>query len=196
MWTKWSFLILLVCHSMALACPCTEQTSAKICACTELSSLTIFIHEVLPQEKNSVGRKLGTIQFEDTKKGLKITPNLQSLAPGVKGFHIHQHPSCNAKLNAEKKWEAAGAAGAHFDPQNAAQHLGPNKAGHLGDLPVLKVNPSGIANHAVIAPRVKLKDILGHSIIIHQNGDNYSDMPQKLGGGGPRIACGVLVSQK
>jgi Cu-Zn family superoxide dismutase len=181
---------------MALqACPC-EQTSTKYCACTEQSSLTIPIHEALPQEKNNVGRKLGTIHFEDTKKGLKITPNLQSLAPGEKGFHIHQEASCDAKLNAEKKWEAAGAAGGHFDPEHASQHLGPNKAGHLGDLPVLKVNPSGIANHAVIAPRLKLKDILGHSIIIHKNGDNYSDKPEKLGGGGPRIACGVLVTQK
>jgi Cu-Zn family superoxide dismutase len=28
--------------------------------------------------------------------------------------------------------------------------------------------------------------------MIHAGGDNYSDHPEKLGGGGARIACGVV----
>ena len=28
--------------------------------------------------------------------------------------------------------------------------------------------------------------------MIHAGGDNYSDQPQPLGGGGARIACGVI----
>jgi Cu-Zn family superoxide dismutase len=28
--------------------------------------------------------------------------------------------------------------------------------------------------------------------MIHSGGDNYSDVPEKLGGGGGRIACGVI----
>jgi Cu-Zn family superoxide dismutase len=28
--------------------------------------------------------------------------------------------------------------------------------------------------------------------MIHQGGDNYSDDPKKLGGGGARVACGVI----
>jgi Cu-Zn family superoxide dismutase len=28
--------------------------------------------------------------------------------------------------------------------------------------------------------------------MIHESGDNYSDTPKKLGGGGGRIACGVV----
>jgi Cu-Zn family superoxide dismutase len=32
----------------------------------------------------------------------------------------------------------------------------------------------------------------GHAIIIHEGGDNYSDTPKPLGGGGSRIACGVV----
>ncbi|WP_324128836.1 superoxide dismutase family protein, partial [Acinetobacter baumannii] len=28
--------------------------------------------------------------------------------------------------------------------------------------------------------------------MIHAGGDNYSDSPQPLGGGGARIACGVI----
>lgn len=163
------------------------------CSALALSDLTVSVFEVLPQEKNSIGKKLGTLHFEDTEEGLKISPNLQLLSPGPKGFHIHQQPSCESGLDANKKWVAAGAAGDHLDPKRTGKHLGPiNMAGHLGDLPTLQVNPSGIANRVMVAPKLKVADILNHSIVIHKNGDNYSDHPEKLGGGGPRIACGVL----
>jgi Cu-Zn family superoxide dismutase len=39
---------------------------------------------------------------------------------------------------------------------------------------------------------LKLEDIAGRSIVIHEGGDNYSDSPQPLGGGGARVACGVI----
>ncbi|NES46128.1 superoxide dismutase family protein, partial [Moorena sp. SIO2C4] len=35
-------------------------------------------------------------------------------------------------------------------------------------------------------------DLKGHSLIIHAQGDNYSDIPKPLGGGGARVACGVI----
>jgi Cu-Zn family superoxide dismutase len=44
----------------------------------------------------------------------------------------------------------------------------------------------------VLAPRLKVADIKGRSLMIHAGGDNYSDLPVKLGGGGARIACGVI----
>jgi Cu-Zn family superoxide dismutase len=45
---------------------------------------------------------------------------------------------------------------------------------------------------AVIAPNLKLADVKGRAIMIHAGGDNYSDQPAPLGGGGARIACGVI----
>ena len=45
----------------------------------------------------------------------------------------------------------------------------------------------------VLAPRLKkLDEVRGHSIMIHAGGDNHSDHPAPLGGGGPRMACGVI----
>jgi Cu-Zn family superoxide dismutase len=44
----------------------------------------------------------------------------------------------------------------------------------------------------VLAPRIKVSDLKGRSLMIHAGGDNYSDSPQKLGGGGARVACGVI----
>jgi Cu-Zn family superoxide dismutase len=54
------------------------------------------------------------------------------------------------------------------------------------------VAKDGTATGTVLAPRLKLKDVIGHSLMIHEGGDNYSDTPKKLGGGGARIACGSV----
>jgi len=64
--------------------------------------------------------------------------------------------------------------------------------GHLGDLPALTVGADGTASAAVIAPRLKMADLKGRSLMIHAGGDNYSDTPSPLGGGGARAACGVV----
>ena len=86
------------------------------------------------------------------------------------------------------------AAGGHFDPEKTEHHLGPyNATGHLGDLPVLSIDEKGEANIPVVAPRLKVSDIRGHSIMIHSGGDTYSDEPA-LGGGAMRMICGVIGS--
>jgi len=45
---------------------------------------------------------------------------------------------------------------------------------------------------SLLAPRLQLTDLAGRSLMIHAGGDNYSDTPAALGGGGPRAACGVV----
>lgn len=134
--------------------------------------------------ENPEGKKIGTVKADDTIFGLLLTPNLQGLPAGVHGFHIHEMPSCE---------NHAMAAGGHLDPDKTGQHRGPyNGSGHLGDLPVLIVDQNGKATLPVLAPRLKLSQIEGHSLMIHGGGDNYSDSPEKLGGGGARIACGTI----
>lgn len=153
---------------------------------------TIDIHLVTAsKENNGIGEKIGTLTFKDTKNGLTIDTDIKGLTPGEHGFHIHENPSCDS---AEKdgKQVAAEAAGSHFDPEHTSKHLGPKGKGHLGDLPKLIVNKSGKAEVKGAAARLKVADIEGHSIVIHEHGDNYSDHPT-LGGGGARIACGVIL---
>jgi len=98
------------------------------------------------------------------------------------GFHIHQHPNCE---------DHGMDAGGHYDPAQTDTHQGPYKAGHLGDLPTLFVNEKGEANLPVLAPHLKTKDLIKHTLMIHAGSDNYSNTPP-LGGGGARIACGVI----
>ena len=88
---------------------------------------------------------------------------------------------------------AALSAGGHYDPEEAGTHQGPYGDGHLGDLPVLTVNGDGEANLPVLAPRLSMEDMPGRSLMIHAGGDTYADEPH-LGGGGARMACGVVSS--
>jgi superoxide dismutase, Cu-Zn family len=134
---------------------------------------------------------IGTIKAEDSLYGLLLTPDLKNLTPGVKGFHVHENPSCAPKEK-DGKMVPALAAGGHYDPRSTGRHEGPYGKGHLGDLPPLIVNQDGTATTPVLAPRLRLRNLKDRSLMIHAGGDNYSDTPAKLGGGGPRIACGVV----
>ena len=87
---------------------------------------------------------------------------------------------------------AALAAGGHLDPAGTNKHGEPWGDGHLGDLPPLLVDASGVATQAVLGPRLKAADVGGRSLMVHAGGDNHSDHPAVLGGGGPRVACGVV----
>lgn len=140
-------------------------------------SASIQIHDTIS------GASLGTITVVDTEAGAVFTPTLTGLFSGQHGFHVHENPDCG--MNGRD-------AGGHYDPGNTGRHEGPYGNGHLGDLPVLVVASSGAATGALLAPRVRVGDLEGRSVIIHGGGDNYSDMPASLGGGGARVACGIV----
>ncbi|WP_110684806.1 superoxide dismutase family protein [Salinicola aestuarinus] len=149
---------------------------------------TVELHSV---SQDGVGDSLGTVTAEETEHGLLLTPDLAGLAPGIHGFHMHTHASCEPS-ESDGEITPAGAAGGHFDPQGNETHQGPySDDGHLGDLPALMVDADGNATTPVLAPRLTEDDLAGHAFIVHQGGDNYSDEP-KLGGGGSRVACGTL----
>lgn len=137
------------------------------------------------------GAAIGTIAVQDTPYGALFTPDLTGLAPGLHGFHVHENPDCGP---GEKDGAMVPglAAGGHYDPAGTGRHEGPYGEGHLGDLPPLYVGGDGRATLPVLAPRLKTADLKGRSLMIHAGGDNYADHPAKLGGGGARVACGVV----
>ncbi|KTD18827.1 superoxide dismutase, Cu, Zn [Legionella lansingensis] len=141
------------------------------------AQITVIIYSTDGKKK-----ELGKVTFNDSEYGLLILPALSSLPPGLHGFHLHQHPDCGDK---------GMHAGGHYDPGHTNSHQGPYGKGHLGDLPVLYVDANGNANVPMLAPRLKTNDLSGLAVMVHAGGDNYSDTPP-LGGGGDRIACGVI----
>ncbi len=138
------------------------------------------------------GASLGTVRIVETAYGLVFYPSLAGLPPGLHGFHVHENPSCAAG-EANGVATPALKAGGHLDPAGTKQHGQPWGNGHLGDLPGLYVAADGTASNPVLAPRLKsLTDVDKRSLMIHVGGDNHADHPMPLGGGGPRMACGVI----
>lgn len=138
-----------------------------------------------------VQKSIGTIAISAAPSGgVVFKPQLKGLVAGDRGFHVHENPDCGPKEKDGKR-EAGEAAGPHWDPDKAGKHSGPEAAGHRGDLPFLSVAPDGTATKPVTAARIKLADLKGKSLMIHAGGDTYSEPPAN-GGGGKRIACGVI----
>jgi Cu-Zn family superoxide dismutase len=140
---------------------------------------------------DGVGKSIGTITIKGSKEGVTLEPKLKGLPAGEHGFHLHEKASCDPADKDGKK-TAAQAAGGHFDPDATKAHKGPGGGGHKGDLPKLIVSDKGEAKDKLEVKGLTLADFQGHSLMIHEGGDNYSDTPKPLGGGGARVACGVV----
>ena len=54
----------------------------------------------------------------------------------------------------------------------------------------------GTAEGPLTASRLKVSQVRALALVIHQDSDNFSDVPKPLGGGGARIACGTLEKSK
>lgn len=163
-------------------------------ALAQSSEIEVPMHLV---NKDGVGEQIGTVTLEESGNGLLLHLDLSNeLPPGAHGFHIHENGSCEP---AEKDGAmvAAAAAGGHWDPEGTGKHLGPSGDGHLGDLPVLYVgvdeDGATATKHTLVAPRIKdASQLHGLALMVHENGDNFRDEPKPLGGGGSRLACGVI----
>jgi len=155
---------------------------------TVRADITVTIKET---HEKSVGNPLGTVSLSASDYGTVFTIKIKGLSPGVHGFHVHQNPDCGPETKDGKSVPGL-AAGGHYDPKKTGKHGAPWGTGHLGDLPALQATLNGTVRTAVLAPRIKLSDLRGRSLMIHARGDNYSDNPKPLGGGGARMACGVI----
>lgn len=150
------------------------------------------ISEVYLTQLEGRGSKIGEVVFTDSPQGLLVQVDLQNLPPGEHGFHIHENASCAAAKDENGNLQPAMAAGGHFDPAHTGKHLGPEGHGHLGDLPVLNVAANGAVKTSFYLPHLDVAEIKNRALVIHAGGDNYSDTPKPLGGGGARIACGLI----
>ncbi|MDU3934106.1 MAG: superoxide dismutase [Cu-Zn] SodC, partial [Serratia liquefaciens] len=156
------------------------------CGVAQAATVDVDMNLVTGQ---GIGQDIGKVTISETPYGLLFTPQLKALPAGVHGFHVHEKGSCEPGMK-DGKAVAALAAGGHLDPQKTGKHLGPYADGHLGDLPAIYVTDDGMASYPVLAPRLKkISEISGKALMVHAGGDNHSDHPKPLGGGGERFAC-------
>lgn len=132
----------------------------------------------------------GIVVFTDVPGGAEVSVEIFGLplySPAVNGsgpmgplgFHIHENGTCD-EGSADDPFTAAGA---HWNPDNQPH------GNHAGDFPNLFSN-GGYSRLVFFTERFKVADIIGKSIIIHQNPDDSRTQPS--GNSGKRLACGLI----
>jgi Cu-Zn family superoxide dismutase len=120
----------------------------------------------------------GTVKFYRTGKNVLVVADICGLPDsetGIFGMHIHEGDSC---MGADFE-----NTGSHYDPDGRPH---PN---HAGDLPPL-FSCRGNAFLAVMTDRFCLRDILGRTVVIHSQADDFRSQP--AGNAGEKIGCGVI----
>lgn len=129
----------------------------------------------------------GIVEFRRFGDGTLVSVRVEGLPKyqpgnppiGPFGFHIHELGNCEVG-DPSNPFQGAGG---HWNP------YGQPHGNHAGDLPVLFSN-SGKAVMDVYTDKFKPGDVIGRSIMIHQNPDDFRTQP--AGASGLRLACGVI----
>lgn len=121
----------------------------------------------------------GYVQFYQESGYVLIEARISDLPKesetGFFGFHIHQGESCSGL-------DFSGT-GSHYDPGDRVHPK------HAGDLPPL-LECRGNAYLSVRTDRFSVNDIIGHTVVIHGDPDDFHSQP--AGNAGKKIACGVI----
>ncbi|MCW7538358.1 superoxide dismutase family protein [Aquabacterium sp. A7-Y] len=144
------------------------------------------------------GREAGQVRLSETPDGLSLDIEVQGLAPGAHGVHIHQNGECAPGPDADTgSIVAFGAAGPHFDPRQSRNHGHPEQPMdqvHGGDLPKLQVGSDGRARQTVQRKGPTLRPgpaaAMGRTVVVHERSDDYVTDP--AGNSGARLLCGVI----
>lgn len=128
----------------------------------------------------------GMIHFTEEGGKMKIETMVEGLKTGPHGFHIHETGDCSSADFAS--------AGGHFNPSQAQHGALEAHHRHAGDLGNLVADKNKKANSTIFVDGITLKpgtnNIIGKSVIIHQDPDDLKSQP--TGNSGKRIACGVI----
>lgn len=132
-------------------------------------------------------RLQGRITFHQIQDGVLITaevhglPVEQDCSSGIFGFHIHEGNVCTG--NADDPFANTGG---HYNPTNCPHPY------HAGDLPPLFSN-NGYAFMSVLINKFTVNEIIGRTVIIHSQPDDFTTQPS--GNSGKKIACGEIIEQ-
>ncbi len=136
-------------------------------------------------------RAAGTLTVTSVPDGVHFHGRLTGLLPGsTHGFHIHEHGDCSAP--------DASTAGGHFNPTGTAHGDPMGMTHHAGDIPNQIADAQGAMDVDVTVHGVTLgsgvsDDVIGRSMIVHRDADDYATQPS--GNSGPRLACGVILKR-
>ena len=120
----------------------------------------------------------GIVRFFQREDGVLVEAQVTGLPrteTGFFAFHIHEGENCDG--------DDFSNSGGHFNPGKTAH---PN---HAGDLPPLLAD-HGKAYMKVLTGRFHVGEVIGKTVIIHAEPDDFHTQPS--GNAGMKIACGVI----
>lgn len=146
----------------------TKKAICKLTGSNEYPKLRGIV--TFTQNEKNVLVRISIINFPVNK-----TTCLESIA----GIHIHSGHSCTPRNNPAFT--------------NALDHYNPNHCEHpyhAGDLGNLFINRNGSAFLMMLNDRFSVDEIIGKTVILHMNKDDFTTQPS--GNSGNRIACGMI----
>lgn len=127
----------------------------------------------------------GNVYFYTTKLGTIVLSIISGLPDGegecerpVFGFHIHSGESCTGDETDYFKDVLT-----HYSPKECQHPY------HAGDMPPL-FGVRGIAMSAFLTDRFDIREIIGKTVVIHSEPDDFTTQPS--GNSGTKIACGEI----
>lgn len=171
-----------------------------LCGLTSTMLLAGCIGGIVSSGANRVEVKLnstagngvtGTVVFSEAGKKMRVVAEVTGLVPGAHGFHIHDKGDCSAPDGSS--------AGGHFNPFGKLHGRPDHAEHHGGDMPQLIADAKGVAKLVAYLDELRIgdgegeSDIVGRSVIVHANPDDFKTQP--TGNSGARQACGVIVKK-
>ena len=121
----------------------------------------------------------GCVQFYQENGCVLIVAKISGLPKesetGFFGFHIHEGNACSGT--------DFSSTGSHYNSSDQVHPI------HAGDLPPL-LECQGNAFLSVRTDRFSVADIIGLTVVIHSDPDDFHSQP--AGNAGKKIACGVI----
>lgn len=127
----------------------------------------------------------GYINFEQKGKEVVMTVNAYRLKPGEHAIHIHEKGDCSATDGSS--------AGGHWNPAGNDHGKWGTEHFHMGDIGNLKADKDGSSQLIFKTDKWCLgcndesKNIIGKTIIIHADKDDFHSQP--TGNAGGRVGC-------
>jgi len=125
----------------------------------------------------------GLVRFTQVEeRRCVIDGSFSGLTPGKHALHIHELGDLS------DGWSSTGGCYNPFDT-NHGDRL--NKSRHVGDLGNIEVNGKGDSNLRYVDDLIKVSDIIGRSVVVHENPDDYTT--DDHGAAGRGVACGIVA---
>lgn len=138
-------------------------------------------------EAKSGSQVTGNATFTEKDGVVNMELRIRNAPPGVHAVHIHEFGDCS---DPEAK-----SAGSHWNPTGSPHGKWGHGGAHLGDIGNLEVDAAGegtvtLSTNLWTIGDGAASDIVGKSLIIHADPDDFVTQP--TGNAGGRIGCGVI----